>query len=116
MNKTSSKALIGFKYIYLVVFFALLAGLFHPLITDTSFDGVMIGVLTLFVGLAGGVLLHRSSQFEKKRGIFEGTGGILAYRSIIPVTSDKKRMMFLVGGFTLIIISLYYIFQLTGRV
>jgi len=116
LNKTSSKALIGFKYIYLVVFFALLAGLFHPLITDTSFDGVMIGVLTLFVGLAGGVLLHRSTQFEKKRGIFEGTGGILAYRSIISVTSDKKRMMFLAGGFTLIIISLFFIIQLTGRV
>ena len=116
MNKTSSKALTSFKYIYLVVFFALLAGLFYPLITDTSFDGVIIGVLVLFVGLAGGILLYRSTQFEKKRGIFEGTGEILEYRSVMPETSDKKRMKFLVGGFTLIIISLYYIFQLTGRV
>ena len=116
MNKTSSKALTGFKYIYLVVFFALLAGLFYPLIAHTSFAGVIVGVLVLFVGLAGGILLYRSTQFEKKRGIFEGTNGILEYRSIIPVTSDKKRMKFLVGGFTLIIISLYYIFQLTGRV
>ncbi len=116
MNKTSSKGLTGFKYIYLVAFFALLAGLFYPLITDTSFAGVIVGVLILFVGLAGGILLYRSTQFEKKRGIFEGTGGIIVYRSIIPVTSDKKRMMFLVGGFTLIVISLYYIFQLTGRV
>ena len=115
MNKTSSKALIGFKYFYLVAFFALLAGLFHPLITDTSFDGVMIGVLTLFVGRAGGGLRYRASQFEKKRGIFEGTGGVLTYRSIIPVTSDKKRMMFLAGGFTLIIIALFFIMQLTGR-
>jgi len=116
LNKTSSKALTGFKYIYLVVFFALLAGLFYPLINNTSFAGVIFGVLILFVGLAGGILLYRSTQFEKKRGIFEGTGGFLEYRSIIPVTSDKKRMMFLVGGFTLIIISLYFIFQLTERV
>ncbi len=116
MNKTSSKVLTGFKYIYLVVFFALLAGLFYPLINNTSFDGVIFGVLILFVGLAGGILLYRSTQFENKRGIFEGTGGILVYRSIMPVTSDKKRMIFLVGGFTLIVISLYYIFQLTGRV
>ena len=92
MNKTSSKALTGFKYIYLVAFFALLSGLFYPLITDTSFDGVITGVLTLFVGLAGGVLLYRSATSENRRGIFLG------------------------GGFTLIIISLYYIFQLTGRV
>lgn len=115
MNKTSSKILTGFKYIYLVVFFALLAGFFYPIITNTSFDSVIVGVLVLFVGLAGGVFLYRSTQFEKKRGIFEGTSGIIVYRSIIPVTSDKKRMMFLVGGFTLIIISVYYIFQLTGR-
>ena len=116
MNKTSFKVLTGFTYIYLVAFFALLAGLFYPLITNTRFDGVIIGVLILFVGLAGGVLLHKSTQFEKKRGIFEGTGRILVYRYIIPVTYDKKRMMSLVGGFTLIAISLFYIFQLTGRV
>jgi len=84
--------LTGFKYIYLVAFFALLAGFFHPLITNTSFDSVIVGVLVLFVGLAGGVLLYRSATSENKRGIFLG------------------------GGFALIGISLYYIFQLTGRV
>ncbi|MCJ8305629.1 MAG: hypothetical protein HRU07_01095 [Nitrosopumilus sp.] len=92
MNKTSSKMLTGFKYIYLVAFFALLAGFFHPLITNTSFDSVIVGVLVLFVGLAGGVLLYRSA------------------------TSENKREIFLGGGFALIAISLYYIFQLTGRV
>jgi len=92
LNKTSSKLLTGFKYIYLVAFFALLAGFFHPLITNTSFDSVVIGVLVLFVGLAGGVLLYKAA------------------------TSEKKREIFLGGGFTLIGISLFYIFQLTGRV
>ena len=92
MNKTSSKALAGFKYVYLVAFFALLAGFFHPLITNTSFDSVVVGVLVLFVGLAGGVLLYKSATSEKRRGIFLG------------------------GGFALMAISLYYIFQLTGRV
>jgi len=91
LNKTASKLLTGFKYIYLVVFFALLAGLFYPLITNTSFDGVITGVLILFVGLAGGVLLYRTATSENKRGIFLG------------------------GGFALMAISLYYIFQLTGR-
>jgi len=91
LNKTSSKILTGSKYIYLVVFFALLSGLFYPLINNTSFDGVVIGVLILFVGLGGGVLLYRAATSENRRGIFLG------------------------GGFTLIVISLYYIFQLTGR-
>ena len=83
--------LTGFKYIYLIAFFALLAGFFHPLITDTTFDGVISGVLILFVGLAGGILLYRAATSENKRGIL------------------------LAGGFILISISLYYIFQLTGR-
>jgi hypothetical protein len=84
--------LTGFKYIYLVAFFALLAGFFHPLITNTSFDGVIIGILVLFIGLTGGVLLYRSA------------------------TSENKRAILLAGGFTLISVSLYYIFQLTGRI
>ena len=92
MNQITSKTLTGFKYIYLVAFFALLAGFFHPLITNTSFDVVVSGVLVLFVGLAGGVLLYRAA------------------------TSESKRAIFLGGGFGLIAISLYYIFQFTGRV
>jgi len=91
LNKTSSKILTGSKYVYLVAFFALLSGLFYPLINNTSFDGVIIGVLILFVGLGGGVLLYRAATSENRRGTFLG------------------------GGFTLIVISLYYIFQLTGR-
>jgi len=92
LNKTSSRLLTGFKYIYLVAFFALLSGFFHPLITNTSFDSVVIGVLVLFVGLAGGVLLYKSATSENKRGIS------------------------LAGGFILIGISLFYIFQLSGRI
>ncbi len=87
----SSKALTSFKYFYLVIFFVLLAGVFHPLITNTNFDSVISGVLILFLGLAGGVLLYRSA------------------------TSESKRILFLVSGFTLMSISLFYIFQITGR-
>jgi len=91
MSKFGSKTLIGVKYIYLVIFFALLAGFFHPLITDTSFDNVIIGVIILFVGLAGGVLVFKA------------------------VTSESRREIFLGGGFALIGISLFFIFQITGR-
>ena len=84
--------LTGFKYVYLIAFFALLSGFFHPLITNTSFDSVVIGIIVLFIGLAGGVLLYKSAISEKRRGIFLG------------------------GGFALISISLFYIFQITGRV
>jgi len=92
LNKLSSKAITGVKYVYLVMFFALLAGFFHPLITGATFDTVILGTLILFVGLAGAVLIFKAATSNKRRGIFLG------------------------GGFGLIAISLTYIFQLTGRV
>ncbi len=91
MSKLNTKVITGAKYIYLVVFFALLAGFFHPIITDTSFDNVITGILVLFIGLAGGVLVYKATTSESKRGIFFG------------------------GGFGLIAISLYFVFQMTGR-
>ncbi|MFQ5573376.1 MAG: hypothetical protein ACE5EJ_03905 [Nitrosopumilaceae archaeon] len=91
MSKLSSKAITGVKYIYLIIFFVLLAGFFHPIITGASFDSVITGTLVLFIGLAGGVLVYRATTSESKRGIFFG------------------------GGFGLIAISLYFIFQMTGR-
>ena len=92
MSNISSKAFSSFKYVYLIGFFALLSGVFYPLITNTGFESVISGILVLFLGLAGGVLLYKTTTFKTKREIFFGL------------------------GFTLIGISLYLIFQLTGRV
>ncbi len=91
MSKLSTKAITGAKYVYLVVFFVLLAGFFHPIITETSFDNVITGTLILFVGLAGGILVYKAA------------------------TSESKKRIFFSGGFGLIAISLYFIFQMTGR-
>ena len=77
------------RYAYLLAFFALLAGIFFPLITyQISFDAVIQGIATLFLGLAGAILL------------FKG------------VTSDKRRGVFIAIGFALISISLTLIFML----
>jgi len=74
------------------MFFALLAGFFHPLITGNSFDSVISGVIVLFVGLFGGILLYKSTN------------------------SEKRQIIYLGAGFGLIAISLGLIFSLTGRV
>ena len=92
MNKATSKLISGFKYVYLITFFALLSGFFYPLVAHASFDIVIIGVIVLFVGLAGSVLLYKAA------------------------TSEKRNPIFLGGGFGLIAISMFYIIQLTGRV
>jgi len=92
LNKTTSQILVGFKYVYLLAFFVLLSGFFQPLIANTGFESVISGVVVLLIGLAGAILLYKS------------------------ITSENRREIFLSGGFTLIAISLFFIFQITGRV
>jgi len=73
----------SFKYVYLIVFFTFLAGFFHPLITNTSFDGVIIGVLILLIGLAGGILLFKSATYSGKKGLLLGAGlGLMALSTV----------------------------------
>jgi len=77
------------RYAYLLAFFALLAGIFVPLITyQTSFDTVIQGVVTLVLGLIGAILLFKAT------------------------TSDERRGLFIAIGFALIAISLALIFVL----
>jgi len=80
------------RYVYLLAFFVLLSGIFVPLIThQKSFDTAIQGTATLFLGLAGAILL------------FKGT------------TSDKRRGIFIAIGFALIAISLALIFMLVEQ-
>ena len=67
MQLDSSKILSGGKYIYLIVFFALLSGLFYPVITHSSWDNVIMGTLILFVGLAGTVSLYKAGTAQRHR-------------------------------------------------
>jgi len=77
------------RYVYLLAIFALLAGVFFPLITPgMSYDYVIQGTATLFLGLIGGILLFKA------------------------ITSDNRRGVLIVIGFVLIAISLTLIYHL----
>ena len=79
------------RYAYLFGFFVLLSGLFSPLkIPNISFDLVIGGTATLFLGLTGGILLFKAT------------------------TSDNRQGIFIAVGLALIGISLVLIFQLQG--
>jgi hypothetical protein len=67
MQLSGTKILSAAKYIYLVAFFALLSGMFYPIITHSSWDLVITGTLILFLGLAGTVILYKAATAEKHR-------------------------------------------------
>ena len=72
------------KYVYLIVFFALVAGTMAPIVdpleTGATFEESFKGIGILFVGLAGGILIFKAT------------------------TSIENRMTFLIIGFALMII------------
>jgi hypothetical protein len=86
-----SKILAGAKYIYLIFFFALLSGMFYPIITHSNGDSVVEGTLILFVGLAGAVLLYRAG------------------------TSSKNQKLYLIAGFVIVSIALVLVYAALGK-
>ena len=69
----------GAKYAYLGVFFVLLAGFFHPLVSGASFEGVVAGTLVLALGLGGAILVYKASTANSGRGTYFGAGfGLMA--------------------------------------
>jgi len=82
------------RYVYLVAFFALLSGVFYPLITsnpaEQNLDNVLKGTAILFLGLTGAIL------------VYKGT------------TSDKNRSAVVSLGLVLIAVSLALIFTIAG--
>ena len=63
------------QYAYLLAIFALLAGVFFPLITSgVPYDYVIQGTATLFLGLAGGILLFKATTSDNRRGILIAIG------------------------------------------
>ena len=63
------------RYVYLLAIFALLSGVFFPLITpEVPFDYVIQGTTILFLGLAGGILLFKATTSDNRRGILIAIG------------------------------------------
>jgi hypothetical protein len=63
------------RYAYLLAISALLSGVFFPLITPgIPYDHVIQGTATLFLGLAGGILLFKATTSDNRRGILVAIG------------------------------------------
>jgi len=92
MQLGGTKILAGTKYIYLVAFFALLSGMFYPIITHSSWDVVITGILILFVGLAGTVSMYKGA------------------------TAGKHRKAYLIIGLAVTSLALFLVYIAIGRI
>ncbi|NWK02744.1 hypothetical protein HX804_05580 [Marine Group I thaumarchaeote] len=83
------------RYAYLLAIFALLSGVFFPLITPgVSFDLVVQGIATLFLGLVGAILLFKAATSDKRRGIFIAVGSALIIISLVLIYQIQEQGYF----------------------
>ena len=82
------------RYVYILVFFVLISGIFHPLITqnplEQNLNNVISGTVILFLGLVGAILVYKG------------------------ITANKNRAAVVSIGFVLIAVSLALIFTIAG--
>ena len=83
-TNTPKFVISGVKYVYLIVCFALLSGIFYPLVVGEGWELSLKGIGILAVGLFGGILLYKSITSEKRRGVLMCCGfGLIAVSLII---------------------------------
>jgi len=83
--------LSGTKYAYIIGAVALLSGIFTPLTLGVEIEAVIFGMLSIFLGLAGGII------------IFLG------------IKTQKYTAIMVCGGLAIMIVSLILIYQSTNR-
>ena len=60
-----SLLLSGTKYVYIVAAVALLSGIFTPLTVGAEIENVIFGMLSIFLGLAGGIVIFFGTKKQK---------------------------------------------------
>ena len=81
----------GTKYIYIIVAAALASGIFTPLVSDgINSEVVMVGILGLFIGVAGGVLIFKGINRQNTSPVLILIGLGLIIISLIVVLQVKE--------------------------
>ena len=79
------------RYAYLLAIFALLSGVFFPLITPgIPFDHIIQGVATLFLGLVGTILLFKAVTSDNRRGILIAIGFALIAICLVSIYHTQE--------------------------
>ncbi len=86
--------LSGTKYIYIITAAALLSGVFTPLTIDAEAEQVVFGMLVIFLGLAGGIIIFLGIKKQKFTIIMVCGGLGLMVASLILIYEVANRSLF----------------------
>ena len=86
--------LSGTKYVYIIAAVALLSGIFTPLTLGVEIEDVVFGMLTIFLGLVGGILIFLGVKYQKFTPIMVsgGLGMMIASLFLIYEVIDRSLL------------------------
>ena len=83
--------LSGTKYAYIIGAVALLSGIFTPLTLDVEIEEVMFGMLSIFLGLVGGIVIFLGIKTQKFTTIMVCGGLGMIFGSLILIYQSTNN-------------------------
>ena len=85
--------LSGTKYAYIIGAVALLSGIFTPLTLDVEIEEVMFGMLSIFLGLVGGIVIFLGIKTQKFTTIMVCGGLGMIFGSLILIYESTNHSL-----------------------
>ena len=86
-----SMFLSGTKYAYIIGAVALLSGIFTPLTLGIEIENVIFGMLSIFLGLAGGIVIFLGVKYQKFTILMVCGGSGMMFGSLILIYQLTNR-------------------------
>ena len=86
-----SIVLSGTKYAYIIGAVALLSGVFTPLTIGEEVDSVIFGMLSIFLGLAGGIVIFLGIKYQKLTTIMVCGGSGMMFGSLLLIYESTNH-------------------------
>ena len=86
--------LSGTKYAYIIGAVALLSGIFTPLTIGAEIEAVIFGMLSIFLGLAGGIIIFLGIKSQKFRTVMVCGGLGMMFSSLVLIYEVIDKPLF----------------------
>ena len=89
-----SLVLSGTKYVYIIAAVALLSGIFTPLTIGIEIENVVFAMLSVFLGLAGGIVIFLGIKYQKFTTIMVCGGLGMMFGSLLLIYESTHHSLF----------------------
>ena len=89
-----SLLLSGTKYAYIIGAVALLSGIFTPLTLGIEIEDVIFGMLSIFLGLGGGIVIFLGIKYQKFTTIMVCGGLGMMFGSLVLIYESTNHSLF----------------------